>query len=95
MKKFVIYHSKILSFVEMNENIVENYVNYLKKFKTKSQSLILYPHNTSGMVPIKLEDIIKIYKKLNYSNFKQYKLQKLLNFDLRPETKDNDLIIID
>ena len=47
------------------------------------------------MVPIKLEDIIKIYKKLNYSNFKQYKLQKLLNFDLRPETKDNDLIIID
>ena len=83
------------SFVEMNENIVENYLNYLKKFKTKSQSLILYPHTTSGMVPIKLEDIKKIYKKLNYFNFKQYKLQKLLNFDLRPETQNNDLIIID
>ena len=84
------------SFVEMTENIVVNYLNYLKKFKTKSQSLIFYPHsNTSAVDPIKFEDIKKLYKSLNYCNFKQYKLQKLLNLNLRPGTKDDDLIIID
>lgn len=79
------------SFTEMSEKIITKYIEVLKKLNTEVSSLCFYPFSSSSSIqPIKIERIIKIYKKFGYKNITSKNYNNVLNLN----KKSDKLLII-